>query len=665
MTATLLAGLGVAWTLGVLLVAAVWPRSRMLAADGAVILPLGLGVGLGATSVLFFVASLVVRQPVAIAALGEAVAIAGLTWWLWRRRAVEDTSGTRRDASSTTGWVAWVVGSILAQAGVVAAVVARRAWAAEPWGAWDGWAIWNMRARFIARAGTAWTDALRFTELGWSHLDYPLLVPASVARAWAWGGGESAAAAGLVSVSFGAATVALLVAVVARLRGVLVAGIGGLVLLGTPFFVTFSANEHADIPLGFFVLATMALVALSGREPASRGWTVLAGVTAGLAAWTKNEGVMFAVIVLAGGAVAAGRRGEWRTVRALAAGAAAALVPVGYFKLALAPGNDLVSGTLAARLAQLVSPERHAEIAAALWRDGGGFGEWRVLPFVAMALALATPGARRLVGRERAVAWLLALTLAGYYAVYLITPWDLASHLASSLPRLLVQLWPGAVLWWCLLAGTAVDGAKGGARPPGGLGAGGAHAADQAGPEVRPHPQTSGDILAAPSGWKLSRGFAAAVCAANAAVALAGGWWFARQLAPGEEAAARVAGGAVSVVAGEGWFGRERHGRNTWRWSPGRGELKLHVEARRGMARAGLGFALRSITARTVAVTLDGREVWRGEAGPKQTPVVIPDVALRPGISTLVFASEAPPVREAADPGARALGFAVYDLRVE
>ena len=33
---------------------------------------------------------------------------------------------------------------------------------------------------------------------------------------------------------------------------------------------------------------------------------------------------------------------------------------------------------------------------------------------------------------------------------------------------------------------------------------------------------------------------------------------------------------AVRVSAGKGWHGPERHGRNTWRWSAGKAELRLH-----------------------------------------------------------------------------------------
>ena len=632
MNAGVIAAIGTAWGLGLLAVSALWPRTRAWRADAALMLPLGLGVGLGLTSVTFFLASMLTPRPALMAAGLDLLGALGLAWLAWRRR------GAARDDAERTwhGWE-WLLATVGVQASVVAAVVAQRAWAAEPWGAWDGWAIWNMRARFMVRGGAEWTDVLRHTEIGWSHLDYPLLVPASVARAWAWARAESAAATGLVSVLFGAATVALLIAAAARLRNPTVAWLSGLTLLGTPFFVTFTANEHADIPLGFFVLAAVALGALSGRTPASRGLPALAGVAAGLAAWTKNEGLLIAAVTAFVVIAAAWRHGEWRSARMFLAGLGVALAPVIFFKLAFAPGNDLVSSTLGSRLAQLVAPARHAEIWAALWRDVTGFGEWRVVPFAAMALALATPGARQLLGRERGVAWVLGLTLAGYYAVYLITPWELAGHLASSLVRLLLQLWPAALLLWCLLAAPA-----------------------EAAPEVK------GDAGAgAGRPAYLSRTARVMFWLLNVGVAAALVWHFDRQLAPTEVAAARMSGGVLSVTAESGWFGPETHGRDTWRWSGGRGALRLHVDTSSTTTRGSLHFALRALGARTVRVTLGDRVVWEGRVEERSVRVRLENLPLSNGTVTLVFSSPEPAVPEATTPGARTLAFALYNLRVE
>ena len=47
----------------------------------------------------------------------------------------------------------------------------------------------------------------------------------------------------------------------------------------------------------------------------------------------------------------------------------------------------------------------------------------------------------------------LALTLAGYFAIYLITPRDLYWHLRFSLNRLFLQAWPSVIFLFFLVAG--------------------------------------------------------------------------------------------------------------------------------------------------------------------------------------------------------------------
>jgi len=44
----------------------------------------------------------------------------------------------------------------------------------------------------------------------------------------------------------------------------------------------------------------------------------------------------------------------------------------------------------------------------------------------------------------------LTLTLAGYFLIYLITPYDLYWHLRFSLNRLFLQLWPAVIFLFFL-----------------------------------------------------------------------------------------------------------------------------------------------------------------------------------------------------------------------
>lgn len=339
--------------------------------------------------------------------------------------------------------------AVLVGTAAIAAVVAFAVNSANgPHGEWDAMAIWNLRARCLVRAGSGWaacfSDAL-------VHADYPLLLPAAVARLWLWGGNESTLAPIALAALFPAALLLVLYGAVARLRGCTLGLLAALTLLGTPAFLTTLDWQYADIPLAFFLLAALALLAQrdSGAAP-QRGILLCAGLAAGFAAWTKNEGawiVLSVVALRAGAALWSGRR-DWRAAAWWGLGALPALLLLVVFKLALAPASELVIGQSASSyLGRVGDPARYALIAAAF------VGELARSTGLLLALALAL--AALLLGRTpdltlrraaRAVLATVALIAAGYAIVYLLTPSDLGWHLQHSLGRLILQLWPSLLL---------------------------------------------------------------------------------------------------------------------------------------------------------------------------------------------------------------------------
>jgi hypothetical protein len=617
-----------AWGLGTLLVAALWPGPRRRREELALILPLGLLAGLGVTSAIFFGASLVSARAAMVGGIVECALGVALVAWLWRRRsrAVPPPAAPARALS----WRHALIGAVFFQAAVASVVVAWRSYRAEPFGGGDGWAIWNMHARFMLRGGPAWPDLSASPQLNWSHPDYPRLVPASVARAWGWAGNESPFIAALVSALFAAATVALLMAIVARLRGRLAALAGGLVLLGTPFFLTFASNEHADIPLGAFMLAAVALaLRIEGTANPRGGWA-LAGIFTGLAAWTKNEGLLFAVIFSAVWIAREARRGGRRAIAFFVLGLVPALLPVGCFKLLLAPANDLMAAPLGPRLGQLFDVARHRLLLTSLWRDVRAFGEWGLLPFLPMLLPLLVGVRGWVVAGGRLVLAISALMLAGYYGVYLLSPMNLAGHIDSSLVRLLLQLWPLMLLAWCL----ALPWAEQVDIPP----------ADER--AMRPRARL---VLFT------------AVNAITAVILLV---VLSAQTTPHDLAVRRAGLVEISAALGDGWFDHERHGRDSWAWSRGRSTLLVHADTKRGGVDSTLRFSLRGLVRQQVTIRLDGRVLWQGAVAEKFLPVELTRIPLAAGTNAIELSTDTPGTAESAAPGARALTFALYNVQL-
>jgi 4-amino-4-deoxy-L-arabinose transferase-like glycosyltransferase len=419
------------------------PRSR------ALLLALGTGLGAGFSSLLVF-AWLILFGPTRAFPLAEAALLAVLAVARYRSRPAHPLGDGRTE---------WLEGParlltpvfLLALAAAAAAFVTMLR--QEPHGEWDAWMNWDMRARMIFLGGPTWRTAFA-PELPWSHPDYPVLVPSLVVRAWLYAGKATLIGPALVAATFGFGAVALLVTALGVLRTPSQGLLAGMVLLATPFFIRHATSLYADVPLAFFFLATLVCLALDDRAGATTSrFAALAGLSAGLAMWTKNEGLLFTGCVIAGIAIAGGRHGWPETRRRLVHFGAGLLLPlfvVVSFKLSLAPPNDLLSTLGVERtLGRVSDPARYATVVRAYAIHLGTFGAnglpGAVWPLAVFAGVVGWNAVERRRSWARGAAIALGLLLAGHFAVFVSMADELARLLASSLDRLILQLWPGAL----------------------------------------------------------------------------------------------------------------------------------------------------------------------------------------------------------------------------
>lgn len=331
----------------------------------------------------------------------------------------------------------------------------------KPHGSWDGWAIWNMRARFLFRGGEHWRDAFS-PHLGWSHPDYPLLLPASIARSWYFIGKDTVIVPMTIAMLFTLATAALLASAVSVFRGTFRGLLAGITILGTSYFIRHGAYQHADTALSFFILATVVLLFLYARTTAKpRGLLYLSGMMAGMAAWTKNEGMLLVAAVVCShlivGLVTKQAKAYFLRMARFGLGLAPILGIVAYFKLTLAPPNDLVASQgLGAAMDKLCDTTRYWIICKYWARKLIGYGNGLVF-ILATYAALVGMRPDREDRRQLAVSVLtLCFMLAGYFTVYLLTPHDLDWHLRTSAKRLFLQLLPAVLfLFFTTITGPA------------------------------------------------------------------------------------------------------------------------------------------------------------------------------------------------------------------
>ena len=437
---------------------------------------LAVGLGVGLSSCGYFLWLFLAGPPGNLYHASELTVFAaiGLFGSMMRNAAATTANSSELRPAAEPRWqrlllAAFVAALALAMLGAVGVY-----WR-DPLGDWDAWAIWNQRARFFFRAGEQWRQA--FAPM-FHHPDYPLLVPSGNARLWSYLGDEPAWSPWLLGVLFIFATVGVLTAGLWRLRSRSQGLLAGLALLGMVAFLQRGAWQYADVPLGFYILAAvLSLVLYDAAERPPAGLLVLSGLMAGLAAWTKNEGLLLPIILPAARALVlwwrhAARQAP-RELLYWLLGVAPALTMDVLQKLCLTASNDLVSNqTWQTSLQQLADVSRYGQILQTLLLYTGRIARpfLVVLPLAGLLLGRApqrTAGARGLPGATL----VLGLQLAGYFLAYLLTPWDLHWHLASSADRLLLQLCPLCLLILFLWLATpeeafAEEAARNVAQPP-------------------------------------------------------------------------------------------------------------------------------------------------------------------------------------------------------
>ena len=425
---------------------------------------LGAGVGIGLTSVVFLLLDVSNLATPAVIFGVDLILVAGLGWQWFRTRGnriVRSNSDVAFPGFRWTWLLALAFGAALLISGLRVVQIA----AALPVGDWDAWALWNLRAKFLAGPDGAWRYAVS-PLLHNTHPDYPLLLSGFVARVWKAGGSMDAIVPVAVGLLFFGALLGLLVSVVAMLRGAASALLAGLVMLSTTSLLVWAPAQYADIPLAFYYLCVIALVFLDTAAHAEGKRALLwAGLCASLAAWTKNEGIAFLAVTLAVFIVFTfwQRRAEAAVRSAwLLAGAAPGILLTLWLKFSLAPAVDPLVRQGASGLSRLLDPSRYLEVASGFFTNLLNLGSGVAHPLILLAI-LGILVRWQFQERYRLPSLIaiatLALVFLSYCGVYLVTPYGLAWQVRSSFDRLILQVWPSFLLVFFVLLRSVVDAA--------------------------------------------------------------------------------------------------------------------------------------------------------------------------------------------------------------
>ncbi len=403
---------------------------------------LAIGLGIGCVSCSFFI-SLMTGIPVWILELALAAGFGAARWRLDR---TETHAQSKAPMTGLEKCLAAALGAVVLF-GVYGFVNVTRA---NPHGQWDAWAIWNLRARFLVTP--YWRDAFS-PVLPWTHPDYPLLLPGFIAYLWRASGARQLAVPAATAFAFTFGTAGVLIGALAALKSRVHGFLAGMLLIGTPFFVEHGAAQYADVPLSFYMLSTFALCALQYRFwPEGWGLAILAGIAAGMSAWTKNEGLLLVVILLPTqaliGARSHGGRFAAKQFGLFTIGLAPLMTVVLWFKLVLAtPSTNLESVRSGSLRSLIFDFPRWVIMGKALIEHGYAFGGLGVSVFLILAAYLVCVGVDWKENQTsiQVLSLTLTLLLAGYCVFCVIAPFDINWQISTALDRLVLQLWPSVI----------------------------------------------------------------------------------------------------------------------------------------------------------------------------------------------------------------------------
>ena len=320
----------------------------------------------------------------------------------------------------------------------------------------DAQAIWNLHARIIYRDPANWKEVFSPEFDTRFHPDYPLLTPLDVIWGWDFLKTETTRVPIVLAGLFTFGIVGLLSASLIHLKTWGQAALASLVLMGTPYFILLGTFQTADIPFAYFVLSTIVMFALYFVEKKPE-LLLLAGLTSGLAAWTKNEGILFILSSLVGCIIyGTMQRQLWKKLRYFLPGLLIPAIIIISYKVFLAPTNDLFLGfSTTVFIGKLISLQRYETIFTTIGINLLDFGNWPIsIPILLLAFLIIigfqmNNPSKRIIGVGIII---LTVQLIGYIFMYVITPLPLEFHLQYSLGRLLFHLFPSALFlfFWAI-----------------------------------------------------------------------------------------------------------------------------------------------------------------------------------------------------------------------
>lgn len=301
---------------------------------------------------------------------------------------------------------------------------------------WDAWAIWGVKAKLLLLGKGPIAD---ITYVG--HADYPLLWPFIWAySAWCGGGWEESWSRGWGSVFYLFVLWEIAIIVYRKTKDIRMAFFSMALFATIPMVPVVVSWSYAEAPFWLFTITCMGcLFSWSDADEAeSLGNIIVAALLAAGAAYTKNEGILFALIALTWLIVNSGRNRPSSVFLYALIFVVSYLPWVVWVKVVMQLGSHATEGLSLSgidinRVWQRVP--KAFECIITMWSDIKQWGSSFYLAAAGLFFVI-------ICGPRRANLLIPLLMLAGYFVVIVFHQADIYWQVGTSWNRLTLQVMP-------------------------------------------------------------------------------------------------------------------------------------------------------------------------------------------------------------------------------
>lgn len=314
--------------------------------------------------------------------------------------------------------------------------------------AYDAVAIYGIKAKIFYLAGGVPQDF--FSRMGSfvNHIEYPLLIPLAEDSIYIFFKGINDIASKAIFPMYYLSALIVLYSMIRRFAARKAALLFTFLLATVPQFYDYASNGYADLPLAFYFSAGLFYMFLWMRgKPGS--YLALSLLLSAMAVWTKSEGLALLGVNIFTAIFYAVVSGKVRARQAVLYIAICVISAGLYLKLMHSLGIGINADFTGARPDIITALKRLPSILYEYQIHVFGPKKWNII-WILFILAFFTGLRKAFSGILKLPTLTILFVLAGYTAVYMVTPQNFSWHLSTTASRLFLHFLPVVVLWLAL-----------------------------------------------------------------------------------------------------------------------------------------------------------------------------------------------------------------------